>query len=597
MSKISSYAQLAAALIAGGDLLPIVDIDDPTMAATGTTKAVTSASLAAASIGLMYLGGGGTITAATITNAQSAGFQGLFLDPRFVWDASGLVINGVQNFTIQSRMAGSIGFGANIAYNTGGYIKTDTGSPADGIQVYASSPSGSTGTQGVTFKNCVLVGANPNAVIHFGGGQRSCGLVDTLVYNTLSASTTVAAGSNGVAVSTFTGTQSLSVASAASFPAAGTLFVTTSTGTAQITYSTTGTGLLKNCTLVSGTGNLATGGSVQLATFAVINDTALSANNGEDNIFSFTGGGGMAGAFAALGIGIADTSGSANDTWYYGLRTSGGQYSIVKFSAGNHTFKEWYDRSNAAVASVWHHGGGRMTFYGGEHQNTTGLAHLIDGTNTQTVLETLMITQSGAATTTCQVSSGSLIFRGACGFNGAQTIAVSGTGIVDMSDPATGASPATISGSSGTLLLAGNYGGAGSSPVLTSWTGGTALQGPSIVKATSGSVITTTTTQSWTPPPANTRFRVSLLVRPTVVGTSTVPAISFNEFSGGAKSFSLPMWQGNGAATAPSYTCAATDSFYCTIESMTDSSGTPVTVTITPTGSTYRYSLVIERLT
>jgi hypothetical protein len=78
--------------------------------------------------------------------------------------------------------------------------------------------------------------------------------------------TTVAAGSNGIAANSFTGTQALDVASIANYAANGTIWVATSTTPAQITYSgVTGgaTPSLNNCTYVQGgTGTLATGNAV-----------------------------------------------------------------------------------------------------------------------------------------------------------------------------------------------------------------------------------------------------------------------------------------------------------------------------------------------
>ena len=144
--------------------------------------------------GVAVGGTGGTITASDIAAAQSTGAQGMFLDPRFVWNASGLVIDGIENFLIESRMMGSIGWTANTDYNTQGFISAGTG--ADGIQMLATSPAGNP-TQGVIFKNCVIAGTNSNATVHLGGGQRRCGLVDTLVVNSATA-----AGSYGVQVDT-----------------------------------------------------------------------------------------------------------------------------------------------------------------------------------------------------------------------------------------------------------------------------------------------------------------------------------------------------------------------------------------------------------
>src|SRR5260221_13497016 len=209
---------------------------------------------------------------------------------------SGMVLNSVQDFMIESRMTGSIGWTGNIAYNTGGYI--DTGSGQDGIQVYAATPGGATATQGIIFRNCVFSGSNTRAVIHYGGGNRRCGLVDCLVYNT-----SAAAGA-----------------------------------------------------------------------YAVVNGSALSDNNSEQNIFSFTGGGGLAGAYAALGIGTSDQTQHANDTWYYGLVTARGTYGIVKSNGGRHTFPQHYDRGSPPTATVWNHGGGRLLFIGGGDQKATRLA-------------------------------------------------------------------------------------------------------------------------------------------------------------------------------------------------------------------------------
>lgn len=474
----------------------------------------------ALSRGLQFLTGGGTISTATITAAQGLNFQGIYLDPRFVWDMSGLVINAVQNFVIESAMMGSIGWTGHISWNSTGYIKTDTGSPADGIQVYASTPGGTTQTQGIIFRNCVFKGSHSASVIHYGGGQRRCGLVDCLVYNT-----STAAGA-----------------------------------------------------------------------YAVKIDSGLSDNNSENMIMSFTGGGGLAGGYAALGIGISDQTQHANDTWYYGLATSSaGAYSIVKNNGGGHTFVEHYDRSSPSVATVWNHGGGRLQFYGGEHQNNTGLSHLVDSTSAKTIINGATVTNNGSANT-IQVSAGSLIFRDFVTFNGANTLALSGTGVIDLSDPALGCSNATVSGSAGTLLLAGNYAGQGSAPVLTSWTGTTAYQGPFAVSQGSFNSQTSTKTITWTPPAAITHFRVSVWVRVQTHVTSTVANLAFTEFSGTADSFALPMLKMDGAAVTPVVSMVATGLYRWEGAFTTDASATNVVLTVTPTSDTFRMSYYIEQL-
>lgn len=470
--------------------------------------------------GLQYLTGGGTITATTISTAQAAGWQGIFLDPRFVWDMSGLVINGVKNFIIESRMAGSIGWLGNIAYNATGYITTSTASPQDGIQVYASAPS-SNQTQGVVFRNCVIVGNNSRAVLHFGGGQRKCGLVDCLVYNTNSA-----AGAYGVVIG-----------------------------------------------------------------------SGLSDNNSEDNFFHFAGAGGLAGAYAALGIGVADQTQRANDTLWQDLTTAGGTYSIVTSNGSNHTFTNYYDRSAPTTATV-HNTGSILTFYGGEDStgsSASGVAHLLDGANSLTILQNRTVSVA-TSTNTIQVSAGNLISRGRTRISGGA--AMSGTGSMDLSDPTGSYSSMTVTGSAGTVMLAGSYPLTSGAPNVSGFTGTITYPSPPVVVVQqTGTALTTTQTVTWTPPTANVGFRVSVMIHPTVAGTSTVPVLAFSEFGSTARSYTVAMWQQNGSAAAPSYTCAAVDTFIGEVVSRTDNSGTALTVTITPTGSTFRYQVVIERLT
>lgn len=345
---------------------------------------------------LYPMSGGGPITLQTVEGVIGDGFRGIFLDHRDNWTvpASGLAINGMLPFLIESRMQGGIGWNG-VPFWTTGSIST-TPASGDGIQIYASSPTGNP-TNSVIFKNCCIIGSNPGAsVIHFGGGQRECGLVDSFVYNQSNV-----AGS-----------------------------------------------------------------------YAVTNDTAISNNNGENMVFTFAGGGGLAGNYAALGLGIADQGQHSNDCWFYELRTSGGTYSIVKNNGGGDSFSNWYDRSNPVTATVWNHGGNRMCFYSGECQNTVGLSHLIDASSAQTVMVNRALTQSGTPTTTAQVSAGQLLFEGCSLFNNAQTIALSGSGKLSVADPHVNASNLSVSGSAGTVyyLLAAHY-VSGTGPTLTGFTG------------------------------------------------------------------------------------------------------------------------------
>lgn len=74
----------------------------------------------------------------------------------------------------------------------------------------------------------------------------------------------VAAGSNAVNVSTFTGTQTLNVGLTVGYPTAGTLAVATSAGTAIITYTGLTATTFTGCHTISGSGTLTTGGNVNL---------------------------------------------------------------------------------------------------------------------------------------------------------------------------------------------------------------------------------------------------------------------------------------------------------------------------------------------
>jgi len=462
-------------------------------------------------MGLQYLTGGGAITASTITTAQGAGYTGLFLDPRYVWTMHGVSLAGISDFTIESRMAGNIG-GGTVAYNTGGYI--DTGSGADGIQVYSGNPV-STPTQGLVLRGLVFVGANSNAVAHFGGGQRSCAVVDCLFYNTNSAS----------------------------------------------------------------------------GAYGLITDTALANYLAEGNSFTRCS---IAGAYAALGIGTADAGQHAADTTWDNPTTAGGTYSIVADAGGEHHFINHYDRSSPSTAVVYNHGAVLYFDGGGDYNNNaSGVAHLLDSAGAVTVLTGREIIQ-GTNTTTITISAGSLVARGRTKWAG--VVALSGTGNVDLSDPAGSYGALTISGSAGKLMLAGNY-NPGSGPTVTGWTGVTLYQGSAMVASQRGAGQTTTQTVTWTPPPQSVKFRVSVMVHPTVAGTSTVPSVGFTEYGGLARSYAIPMWRQDGSSTAPSYLCAAADTFLGEVVSDTDNSGTPVQVMITPTGSTFRYSVVIEQIT
>lgn len=440
--------------------------------------AATLSALQSPNAGLQFLTGGGNISSTTISDAIAAGYQGIYLDPKYVWTLSStLVIDSTSNFAIVSDMVGSIAYGGIVSYNDTGYI--NTGSSGDGIQIYGSS------TSGIVFRGCVFVGANSNAVIHYGGKQRRCGLDSCFVYNTGTIATTVASGSNGVNVNTFTGSGTLDVASSASFPSSGQVIVSTandsSPGLALLSYTGTGSGTLTGVTLISANaGTLSTGGVVAAPQAGVILDTALGDANSENQFLDHTQIASASGI--CLGIDLASASGHANDTLYSDLVTAsgGGLASVVGMGGGGHNFIEYYDRSAASgapAATVWNNAS-VLVFRGGEDQNnaTTGVVHLVDGSIAVTEIDTRNLSVS-TNTAVATVTNGVLLVRGHSRWSG--TVNVGGSGTLDLSDPAgyfdnSSSGVLSVSGSAGTLITAPSYPQAlAGPPTVSSWTGTT----------------------------------------------------------------------------------------------------------------------------
>lgn len=403
--------------------------------------------------GLELLTGGGRITTATITGAVAAGYTGIFLDPRYVWNADGLRIgqlvltatalsgitvtvpstsgiqvtdpvswsgsatgtgtvasitnstqfvvtvltgslgatavytftatSGVNNFTIESRMGGTVPFGtAPVPIPPTGYISTGS-SVADGIQIFgASNPTGTNGTSGIIFLGVAFVGTNSNAVVHIGGGQ-------TAIYF-------------------------------------GRCFID----------------------------NLSTSAN----TYGYITDTNINGLTSEDTTMDTVTSNGWAG----VGIGIANVGGTqTNDCLYINLRTQGINYGIRAVAGGGHNFYNWYDRSGPLTAGCAN-SGATLYFHGGEDDNSAvnaGPCHTVS--NGTTVINDRNLTQSGQSGASTHVieitSTGIAILKGYGRINGtAPVITIAGSGKLDLSDNHYDAHNVTISGSAGTLSLAQN---------------------------------------------------------------------------------------------------------------------------------------------
>ena len=153
----------------------------------------------------------------------------------------------------------------------------------------------------------------------------------------------------------------------------------------------------------------------------LLTDTALVNANGEDNHFYRVS---SYGGYAGIMIGVGDQSQKVNNCDWHSITTGGGQYGIYQNEGGHHDFRQWYDRSNPAVA-CYYIASGNAYLHGGEHQNTsTQAANLsvaggflqIDGS----------VTQSTGQVNTVTVTGGELSVENGSQINGAQTWSVTG---------------------------------------------------------------------------------------------------------------------------------------------------------------------------
>jgi hypothetical protein len=330
--------------------------------------------------------------------------------------------------------------------------------------------------------------------------------------------------------------------------------------------------------------------------YGFLGDTALSDNNCEDYTFYRCGSASTNGGIP-IGIGIHDQTQHWNDTDWYGLVTSTtGICSIDNTGGSNHNFYNFYDRSSGAFPSTAtiNARGGTMMFWGGEELNSAALAISVSGGG---VVVFMNRTISLGAANVASVTNGNLIARGRCRWSGTINV-TGGSANLDLSDPAGSFSALTITGGAGAqLMLAVDY-NPGSGPGTGGFSGSILFQqSVSIVASNRQSGQTATVTNTWTPPATNTRFRLSLLIRVTAAGTSTIPSLSFTQFGGAAFSNVLSVIKQDGTGTFTNTGgILSTGTYVGTYYFDTDASGTNVVVTITPTGSTFTYSLVIEKI-
>ncbi len=170
-----------------------------------------------------------------------------------------------ENLTISAPTGTTIN--GPITTSTTGLNTTTygTGSAVNGAACNYSYNLGPAAGTNSSSPSCTTVGTSTSASTTVGGSTT----VGTYASTSLGtyASTSVASTSNGVSVSTFTGSGTLNVASITNFPTAGRLYVATTggSGTATLSYTGDSTGKFTGVNLVTGSGTLATGGAVNRA--------------------------------------------------------------------------------------------------------------------------------------------------------------------------------------------------------------------------------------------------------------------------------------------------------------------------------------------
>lgn len=127
--------------------------------------------------------------------------------------------------------------------------------------------------------------------------------------------------------------------------------------------------------------------------YAVVIDASTGGADAEDNDSSqcyFKG-------WRALGIGVSDVTFHSNDCLWTAITTSGVDSGVYHVAGGNHTFIDWYDRSNPTTAA-FNQTGGVAVLIGGEDKTTTtgGNAILLSGG--QLWIRHRRITNAGATT-------------------------------------------------------------------------------------------------------------------------------------------------------------------------------------------------------
>jgi hypothetical protein len=307
MSKLSAYEAITN--VESNDLLVVVDVNDTTMAASGTTKRMTLAQLEVFSVGMQP---SGDATGVTDTANLLTALAALPATGGTIWLAPGSFYITTGSVIITSQLNVSIrgtGRWATIIYGVGtgdvfrAYYNGSGGNglicgggfydfTIDGTSCGAGSAGMHYGDRGagefrIAVQNFFTGTGDGSIGVHFdnqyGWTEENHGYfwlknnTSQMVFDvSVPATTTVAAGSNGGEISaiaswgaTYGGNGILDVGSTAVYSPTGTLTVAASgSTTAVITYTGKTTSTFTGCAYVSGsaTGTVATGNTVTLVT-------------------------------------------------------------------------------------------------------------------------------------------------------------------------------------------------------------------------------------------------------------------------------------------------------------------------------------------
>jgi len=164
-------------------------------------------------------------------------------------------------------------------------------------------------------------------------------------------------------------------------------------------------------------------------------------------------------------------------------------------------------------------------------------------------------------------------------------------------------SAATITGSSGTIIpsytainkaTAGNYGWG-----TYSFTGTLQRPYPYPTVVAQSALVGSTSTQTLTfaGVAAASTYRVTFRIRVTVAGTSTIPALTYNnQGNSNTGPTAAAVWKFDGSSVAPIYSIVANGEYQAEVVFGCGSNGPGITMTITPTGSTFSWSMTVEQL-